>query len=225
MHRGHVIALLLVAARELGQLVFDATDLAQPQNRATADDLAFRFHDAAGERGHGHGEAHAARPQRVDGAFHVAGRLGVEPGAERQDPMRRVAVGHLGRIADDLGIIRGCRPGDENLRLGQQQRIGTVDRGPRSDALIACGGVGLGQAAAGSHQQDRCDDGKAEHAEGEGERRELVAVKLRECLDVSPEQRRLAGRVLRQGRAAGRQCREGGGDRRHRPATTIAGRV
>ena len=71
-HGGGVVDLLLVARAELGQLVFDAAHLAQPQDRAPADDVALGFDDAAGKCRHRHGEADAARAQGVDRTLHVA---------------------------------------------------------------------------------------------------------------------------------------------------------
>ena len=66
------------------------------------------------------------------------------------------------------------------LRLRQQQRIGAIDRGARRDALVARRGLDLGKTPARAHQHDGGDDGKAQNAERERERGDLVAVELRE---------------------------------------------
>ena len=87
--------------------------------------------------GHRHGEAHAARAQRIDRALHVAGRIGLEPGAEGEHALRRVAAGDQRGIADDFGLVGRRRPGDEDLRLREQQAIGAVDGGLGCDALVA----------------------------------------------------------------------------------------
>ena len=47
---GSVVDLLTMALRQFGELVFDAAHLAQPQDGASADHLAFGFDDTIGER-------------------------------------------------------------------------------------------------------------------------------------------------------------------------------
>ena len=109
--------MLLVAAGELGEFLFGAAHLAQPQDRAAADHLALRLDEVAGERSNRHGEAHAARAQRVEGMLHVARCLGLEPGAEVEQACAR--GGQERRIADDFGLVGRRRPCDQDLRLGQ----------------------------------------------------------------------------------------------------------
>ena len=112
-----VIKMLLVAAGELGEFLFGAAHLAQPQDRSAADHLALRLDEVAGERSNRHGEAHAARAQRVEGMLHVARCLGLEPGAEVEQACAR--GGQERRIADDFGLVGRRRPCDQDLRLGQ----------------------------------------------------------------------------------------------------------
>ena len=76
------------------------------------------------------GEAFAALAQRRHRAFHRLRLVGIEPQPEGEHAMRRVGVGDEADVADDLGLVVGGRPGDQDLRLRAQQRIDAVDLGP-----------------------------------------------------------------------------------------------
>jgi hypothetical protein len=198
--------MLLMTPGELGQLVFDAADLAQPQDRPCADHQALGFEDAAGESSHRHGEAHAARAQRIDGMLHVAGGVRLEPAAEGEHAGIRRA--HQRGIADDFGLVGGRVPCHQDLRLGKKQRVGAVDRGFGGDGLVARRRLDLGQAPARAHEQDRGDDGEAKHAERERERGDLVAIEQRKRRDVGVKRREFVARARRLGAgAAARQQR------------------
>ena len=171
-----VVDLFAMALREFGELVFDAAHLSQPQDRPSPGHLALGFDDAAGERGHGRRKAHAARAQGVDPTLHVAGGIRLEPGAEGEHAVRRVGGCQQRLIADDLGLVGGGGPGHDDLRLGEEKRIGAVDRGLGCDGVIARRGLDLDQTRACAHEQDRRHHGKAENAERERERGNLVAI-------------------------------------------------
>jgi hypothetical protein len=160
-HGGDVVELLLVALRQLGELVFDAADLSQPQDRAPADDLALGLDDVAGERGDRHGEAHAARAQRVDRTFHLAGGSGFEqvPKASTRGgasaPVTSVGSPMISGSSAAAGqAMRIC--GSDSSRA-RARSISALDA-----MLFARGGLYVGEAVAGAHQQDRGDHGEAE---------------------------------------------------------------
>ena len=88
LQRGHVVGLLAVALRQLRQLVFDAGDFAQPQDRAAADHLPVGLDGAAVERRQRQLEALAAGAQRIDRTLHLGRPVRPQPGAERQDAVR-----------------------------------------------------------------------------------------------------------------------------------------
>ena len=48
-------------------------------------------------------------------------------------------------VAEDLGLVVGRRPGDQDLRLGQQQRVDAVELGAERHDLVARRGLGLGE--------------------------------------------------------------------------------
>ncbi len=101
------------------------------------------------------------------------------------------------------------RPGDQDLRLGQQQRIDAVDRRARPDLVVAGGKLDLGEAPARAHQQDRGHHREAQDAERERERGDLVPVEREQCREIGVEGRE-RGRGTRRFRGAGRRERERG---------------
>ncbi len=207
--------MLLVARAELGELVLDAAHLAQPQDRAPADDLPLGFDDAVRQGRDRHREADAAGAQRIDRALHVARFVGLEPGAEGEHPVGRIGAGDQAGVTDDLGVVGRRRPGNEDLRLRQQQRIGAVDRRPRRDALVARGGLRVAEALARAHQQDGGDDREAQNPQRERERDELVPVELQEGRDIGVDRGAVADRgVLGARRRERNRATEDGGNSR-----------
>jgi len=180
-----VVELLAVALGQFRKLVFDAADLAQPQDCAPADDLAFRLDDVICQRRHRHGKAHAAGAQRIDGTFQVTGRFGREPGAESEDPLGMIGAGHQHGIADDLRLVCRGRPGDNNLRLGEQQCIGAVDGRAGRNRLVALRCQRGGKPLACAHEQDRSDDRETQDGKGERERGDLVPIEQQESRSIS----------------------------------------
>jgi len=80
--------------------------------------------------------------------------------------------------------------------------MGAVDRGLGGDGLVARRRLDLGQAPARAHEQDRGDDGEAQHAESERERGDLVAVEQRQRGDVVVKDREFVARACRRGAGA-----------------------
>ena len=115
------------------------------------------------------------------------------------------------RVADDLGLLVEGRPGDDHLRLGQEQRIGAIGAGRERDRLVARGSFDLGQAPAGPHQHDGGDDRKTQDPERQPQGRKLVMVELREGQHISIDDRDVVrdGGMRRPRREAGpgRDCR------------------
>ena len=192
---GAVVDVLLVALGELGKLVFDATHLAQPQDRPSAGNLALGFDDAAGERGHRHREAHPPRAQGVEGTLHVAGGVRFEPGAEGEHGLGRVGGGHQRRIADDFRLVGGRSPGHEDLRLREEERVGTIDSGLGCESFVARRSLDLGQPCARAHEQHGGNNGKAENAERERKRGDLGTIERRQRRGMGIEIRDPAGRL------------------------------
>ncbi len=129
-------------------------------------------------------EGFAAAPQRVERRFHFARRIGLEPGAERQEPAYGRLTRQLSRVAEDdrLGLL--FAPGHDHLRIAQEDRIGPVefvlqarDLAPRLIERSA-------RAHAGSQVRDRNDHGEDQEAEREGERGDLVALEACERMKV-----------------------------------------
>ena len=58
-------------------------------------------------------------------------------------------------VADDLGLVVGRRPGDQDLGLRAQQRVDAIDVSPRRDDLVARRGLGRGEPSPRAHQRDR----------------------------------------------------------------------
>ncbi|GCC49434.1 hypothetical protein chiPu_0033482, partial [Chiloscyllium punctatum] len=143
--------------------------------------------------------------QRVDRVVHLQRRLRRQPGSEGEDALRRALLRHHQRdIARDLRPVVAGGPGDQDLRLDEQQcaqpvglRLQVRDLGLQL-LLVA------GRAQAGAHQQDRGDDGEADQRERGRENRNLLMV------ETEMLRHRLGHQALGGERAAGRQqCRHG----------------
>ena len=106
----------------------------------------------------------------------------VEPGARRA---ARASLAVTSAGSPMISLVGGCGPGDQDLWLGEQQRIGAVDRGLGGDAFVAP--KLRGKPLARAHQQDRGDHGKAQNAERERQRRNVLAVEQPEGRDIGIE--------------------------------------
>src|ERR1700730_17475130 len=75
-------------------------------------------------------ETFAGLAQRIDRMIHLQRRLRRQPGSERENALRLMLPGLLRNqkrgVAGDLRTIVACRPGDQDLRLREQQRAETV---------------------------------------------------------------------------------------------------
>ena len=117
--------------------------------------------------------------------LHVACGVGLEPSAELEHAC--VRCGHKSRIADDFRLVGCGRPGDQDLRLGQEQRVGAVDRGLGCQRLVTRRRLDRGQVPTRAQEEDCADDGEAEDAERERKRGDIVAVWRREGCEVGAE--------------------------------------
>ena len=198
--RGVDLAQEVVVARgEIDVLALDAAHVLDAQDGAPADRPTVRFDETAVQCWHGHGEALASSAKLLDLLLHRAGALRVEPGAEREHPARYRRRRQDRGIADDLGLLARRRPRDDDLRLGQQQRVGAIGLVAQRDDLGARRGLALAGARARAHQRNRGDDRKKHDAEGESEGGNLVALERREG--------GYDGGKKRTRRGFGRQCR------------------
>ena len=146
----------------------------------------------------------APLPQAVDGVIHLERRLGRQPGAERQHALRRgVARQHHGDVARDLRAIVARGPGDQDLRLREQERAEAVglqlefpDAGAQPRLIV-------GGPHARAHQQDRRNDGEAEQGERRRQHRDFLPVEVQKCGKCVEEIRGIGGRSRKQRRKCG----------------------
>ena len=69
----------------------------------------------------------AAVAQRIDRVIHLERRFRRQPGSKREHALRRgVARQHHGDVAGNLRAIVAGGPGDQDLRLGEQQRTEAI---------------------------------------------------------------------------------------------------
>ena len=92
--------------------------------------------------------------------------------------MRGVVAGDERRVADDLGLVGGGRPGDEHLWVRAQQGVDAVGLGAGRHDYVVRGRLGFGESAAGAHQHDRGDDREAEDAESQRDGDDLGTLEL-----------------------------------------------
>jgi hypothetical protein len=169
--------------RQLGEFPPHAADVAQPHHGAAADGAAFRFQRASGQGDDRGGEALAVVAQGFHQRFHGARLRRLQPGAEGQHAMRRGNRRDHRGVAEDFRLVVARRPGDDDLRLGQQQRMRAVDLGLQRDDLLAGGDFGQCRAAARAHQQHGGNDGEEQDAERERQRRNVVLLEAGDLRD------------------------------------------
>ena len=99
------------------------------------------------------------------------------------------AAGHQRGVAEDVGLVVGRRPGHQDLRLRQQQRVEAVAFGLAARRSGRAARSPPRRRAPRAHQHDRGDDGEQQHAEREHERCDLVPVECREGVDIGVERR------------------------------------
>jgi len=143
----------------------------------------------------------AAAPQRVERRFRFARCLGLEPGAERQEPPYGRLTGQSGRVAEDERLGRRFAPGHDHLRFAQNDRIGPVELVLQACDFALCLIARTARARAGSEIGDRNDDGEDQDAEREGKRGDLVALKAGERMLKTCE--RMKVRAARRRRSLG----------------------
>ncbi|MGY4305002.1 hypothetical protein ACVIJ6_002245 [Bradyrhizobium sp. USDA 4369] len=129
----------------LGELAAQARQFADAHDGLTANGAAHRLDGMAMRAGEMQQEAFAGLAQRIDRAIELQRRLRRQPAAEGEDALRLI-LGHEHRgVAGDLRAMAAGRPGDQDLRLGKQQRAvaiglqlqrGDIGTQPR---FLACG--------------------------------------------------------------------------------------
>ena len=178
---------------EFGKLALGSGQVTDAQHRAAPDRAAFDRHVSLLQRGEREGEALAFGAQRIDGGLHRMGVAGGEPGTEREHTPRQGRTHDERNIARDIGLVRAGRPHDNDLRLGEQQRI-------RAVALLAQlvdFGLPVSKLLRGSParpQQHDCGcNRKQNDAKAECERGNLMPLERHQRIDIVGErtQRRL----------------------------------
>ena len=81
-------------------------------------------------------------------------------------------------VAADSRPVVARRPGDQHLRLGEQQRAQPVALRLKCGDLDPQPQFGPRGADAGAHQQDCSDDGKAEQRQRGGQNREFLMIEV-----------------------------------------------
>jgi len=147
-----------------------------------ADGAADRLQGTSACRGQVELEPVAMFAQRIDGVIHLQRRLRRQPGSKGKHALRRgVARHHHGDVAGDLRAIIARGPGDQDLRLGEQQRAEAV----RLELQLPDPGLQprlvLRRADAYPHQQDRGHHREAEQGERGRQHRDLLPVEVQQC--------------------------------------------
>ena len=164
----------LVALGHLGEFAAQAAQFADPHDGLAADRAAHRLDAAAAGGDEMEQEAFAGFQQRVDRVVHPQRRLGRHPGSEGEHPLRlqrRILRQRRGRdqqrdVAADLRTVVAGGPGDQHLRLGEQQRAEPVGFDLQALDVAAQPRLAGGGAQPGAHQQDGGEHREAEHAGG-----------------------------------------------------------
>ena len=87
--------------------------------------------------------------------------------------------GHQRDITADLGPVVASRPGDQDLRLSEQQRTQPVGLNLKIGDVGAQPRFGTGGANAGAHQENGGDDGETDQRERRGQHREVLMIEVR----------------------------------------------
>ena len=148
--------------------------------------------------------------KRLDRALHRERLVGRQPQAEGQHALRLSRRRNDGDVADDFGLVGGRRPGHDDLRLREQQRLRAVDIGGERRDLLAEKAVGFGGLPAAANQQDRIHHRETQNAERQPECREFVPLEFGEGGHIEIDGRELArlGGMGRQWKAGQRETRE-----------------
>jgi hypothetical protein len=125
--------------------------------------------------------------QRIDRVIHLKRGFRRQPCSEREDALGRgIARQHHGDVAGNLRAVVAGRPGDQDLRLGEQQRAEAVGLELQFPDACAQPRLVVRRAHARAHQQDRGHDREAEQRERGGQHREFLPVEVQhygKCVD------------------------------------------
>ena len=120
----------LVAEVGFGQFAAQPAEFANPDNGLAADGAAHRLDRAAVRGREIEQKALAGLAQRVDRMVHLQRRFRRQPGSKGKDPLRRTLRGvrrdQQRGVARDLRPVLAGSPGNQDLRLGEQQRAQPV---------------------------------------------------------------------------------------------------
>ena len=170
-----------------------AGDVADAHHGPAADRPAVDFEVAAGKALHGQPEGFAARAQPVDAGVHLLGDGGRKPGAEPQDAPGVGRIGDERQVALDVGIAVGASPGDDDLRLGGEKHVGTIEFGAHRIDVLDERDLALHPTPASRQVAERGQRHEKDQGENEGQagdvvrlvqtRQECRALRLRSSCD------------------------------------------
>ena len=119
-----------VAQIGFGEFPAQPAEFANPHNGLAADGAAHRFDGAAVRGREIEQKTFAGLAQRIDRMVHLQCRFRRQPGSEGEDALRRIRLRVLRDqkrgVPADLRPVVARRPGDQDLRLGEQQRAQAV---------------------------------------------------------------------------------------------------
>ena len=184
----------LVAQVGFGEFAAQSAEFANPHNGLAANGAAHRLDGAAVRGGEIEQKTLAGLAQRIDGMVHLQRRFRRQPGSKGEDALRRILRG-VGRdqqrgVAADLRPVVAGGPGNQDLRLGEQQRAQAVGLDLQLGDVGAQPDFDPGGPNPGSHQQDRGHDGKAEQRQRCRQHREFLMI------EVEPGRNRLLKRQI-----------------------------
>ncbi|MHC2411284.1 hypothetical protein ACVJGC_003875 [Bradyrhizobium diazoefficiens] len=191
----------LVAQIGFGEIPAQAREFANPDNGLATDGAADGFQRMAMRGGQRQLEPVAAVAQRIHSVVHLERRFRRQPGSEGEHALRGgVARQHHRDVAGNLRAVVARRPGDQDLRLGEQQRAEAVGLelqfpDPRAQPRLV-----LRRAHARTHQQDRGHYREAEQRKRGGEHRKFLPVEVQQFRKCANEVGGLSRRSRQQRR-------------------------
>ena len=169
-HRGMVVA----QSRQVQPI---AGDVPQPQDGSPGDGAALGLDVPPRDRHQRHAEPLASRAQPVHRMIERLGRRGGQPRAEAQDASRHHHVGDERQVALDVGFARRGAPGDDDLDLGRQEHLGTVEPAAQVRHLGVEAALALEPAPAAGEMEQGRDGGEQREADQQRDAGDLAVVR------------------------------------------------
>ena len=156
----------VVAGGEIHEFALDAADVAQAEHGAPRHRAPFRLERMAGGGGERHDEAAAVAAQPVDRVLHALRGRRLQPAAEGEHALGHRTGHDDAGVAENFRLVGARRPGHQDLRLRQQQRLEPVDFGAQRQILVVRRAFIDGRGFARAQQHDggehrEADQGRA----------------------------------------------------------------